>query len=220
MFIGHFALGFGAKAFAPRVSLGALFFAVQFVDLLWPSLLLLGLEQVEIRPGITAVTPLDFVHYPISHSLLMAGVWAVLIGGTYYLLNRQPKAAWVLGACVASHWLLDLIVHRPDLPLAFGDTPVFGFGLWNSLAGTVLVEMSLFALGFWIYLRQTKAIKPTGVYALWGLVTFLLVIYGANLFGPPPPDVQAIAIAGHAQWLFVLWAYWVDRNRENVNPNA
>ncbi len=214
MFIGHFAIGFGAKAAAPRVSLGALFFAVQFVDLLWPSLLLLGMERVEIRPGITAVTPLDFVHYPYTHSLLMAGVWAVLIGGVYYLLNKQPKAALVLGACVASHWFIDLIVHRPDLPLSFADTPVFGLGLWNSLVGTVVVEVLLFVAGLWIYLRHTKAIKPAGVYALWGLVTFLLVTYGANLFGPPPPDVKSIAIAGHAQWLLVLWAYWVDKNRE------
>ncbi|MCB0533872.1 MAG: hypothetical protein H6574_21485 [Lewinellaceae bacterium] len=214
MFIGHFALGFGAKAAAPRVSLGALFFAVQFVDLLWPSLLLLGMERVEIQPGITVVTPLDFVHYPYTHSLLMAGVWAVLIGGVYYLLNKQPKAALVLGACVASHWFIDLIVHRPDLPLSFADTPVVGLGLWNSLVGTVVVEVLLFVAGLWIYLRHTKATKPVGVYALWGLVTFLLVIYGANLFGPPPPDVRAIAIAGHAQWLLVLWAYWVDKNRE------
>jgi hypothetical protein len=216
MFLGHFAIGFGAKSAAPKVSLGTLFFAVQFVDLLWPSLLLLGQEQVEIRPGITAVTPLDFVHYPISHSLLMAGVWALAIGGLYYLLRREPRGAWVLAACVASHWLLDLIAHRPDLPLAFGEGPRFGFGLWNSVAGTVVVEVLLFAAGLWFYLRHTKATKPMGVYTLWGLVTFLLVIYGANLFGPPPPDVQSIAIAGHAQWLLVLWGYWVDRNREMV----
>ena len=213
MFIGHFAIGFGAKAAAPRVSLGALFFAVQFVDLLWPSLLLLGLERVEIQPGITAVTPLDFVHYPISHSLLMAGVWALAIGGLYYLLRKEPRGAWVLAACVASHWLLDLIVHRPDLSLAFGEGPKFGLGLWNSVVGTVVVEILLFTAGLWLYLRHTKALKPVGVYALWGLVTFLLVIYGANLFGPPPPDVQSIAIAGHAQWLLVLWGYWVDQNR-------
>ncbi len=213
MFLGHFAVGFGAKAAAPRVSLGTLFLSVQFVDLLWPTLLLLGVERVEIQPGITAVTPLDFVHYPVSHSLLMAGVWGLAIGGLYYLLRKEPRGAWILGACVISHWLLDLVAHRPDLPLAFGDGPRFGLGLWNSVIGTVAVELLLFTAGFWLYLRSTKAIKPMGVYALWGLVTFLLVIYGANLFGPPPPSVKAIAVAGHAQWLLVLWGYWVDRNR-------
>ncbi len=213
MFLGHFALGFGAKSVAPRVSLGALFFAVQFVDLLWPTLLLLGIERVEIQPGNTAVTPLYFAHYPISHSLLMAAVWAALIGGVYFLLKKEPRSAWVLAAAVASHWVLDLIAHRPDLPLAFGGGPKFGLGLWNSVPATVAVELALFATGFWLYLRHTKATRPMGVYALWGLVTFLLVIYGANLFGPPPPDVKTIAIAGHAQWLLVLWGYWVDRNR-------
>ncbi|TNE64085.1 MAG: hypothetical protein EP344_04015 [Bacteroidetes bacterium] len=214
MFIGHFALGFGAKAAAPRVSLGALFLAVQFVDLLWPTLLLLGLEQVTIEPGITVVTPLNFTHYPISHSLLMGGVWALVIGGLYWLLTRYPRGAWVVGACVVSHWLLDLVVHRPDLPLTFAESPLLGLGLWNSKAGTVVVELGLLATGIWLYLRTTVARNRTGTYALWGLVAFLLITYVSNLFGPPPPDVQSIAIVGHAQWLLVLWGYWVDKNRE------
>lgn len=213
MFIGHFAVGFGAKAAAPRVSLGSLFLAAQFVDLLWPTLLLLGLERVQIVPGITTVTPLDFEHYPITHSLLMAVVWGGLFAWVYWLARKYKAGAAVLGLCVASHWLLDLLVHRPDLPLIPGGATRLGIGLWNSLAATLIVEGLLFVAGLWLYLRSTSAKNRTGRWALWGLVAFLAVIYIANLFGPPPPDVQAIAWAGHLQWLFVIWAYWVDRNR-------
>ncbi|MCB9276947.1 MAG: hypothetical protein H6564_23140 [Lewinellaceae bacterium] len=213
MFIGHFAVGMGAKAAAPRVSLGTLFLAAQFVDLLWPTLLLFGIERVKIVPGITTVTPLDFQHYPITHSLLMGVVWGLLLGGVYWALQKNKRGAIVVGLCVVSHWLLDLVVHRPDLPLIPGGDAHLGLGLWNSLPATVVVEGLLFILGIWLYLRTTTAKNRVGRFAFWGLVAFLAIIYITNLFGPPPPDVKAIAWAGHLQWLFVIWAYWVDRNR-------
>lgn len=216
MFIGHFAVGLGAKAATPKTSLGTLFLAAQFLDLLWPTLLLLGLERVEINPGITKVTPLDFTHYPITHSLLMAVVWGLLFGLVYWLLRKNRKAAIVLGLCVVSHWLLDLLVHRPDLPLFPGGSTKLGLGLWDSLPGTLIVEGIIFAIGLWLYLRTTKAKNKSGQYGFWGLIIFLVAIYISNLFGPPPPSVSAIAWAGHLQWLFVIWAYWVDRNREHV----
>ena len=115
MFIGHFGFGYGAKSVAPKTSLGTLFLAAQFLDLLWPTLLLLGIERVEIRPDMTRSNPLDFVSYPISHSLVMVCVWSVLFASAYWYLRRSTKAAVVIGVCVLSHWLLDLIVHRPDL---------------------------------------------------------------------------------------------------------
>ncbi len=217
MFIGHFAVGMGAKAAAPRVSLGTLFLASQFVDLLWPTLLLFGLERVKIVPGITTVTPLDFEHYPITHSLLMAMVWGLLFGLVYWIFQKNKIGAIVLGLCVASHWLLDLLVHRPDLPLIPGGATRLGIGLWNSLPATLIVEGLLFVLGIWLYLRSTTAKNRVGRFAFWGLAAFLSIIYIANLFGPPPPDVPSIAWAGHLQWLFVLWAYWVDRNRQFVS---
>ncbi|MCB0579653.1 MAG: hypothetical protein KDD10_10140 [Phaeodactylibacter sp.] len=220
MFIGHFAVGFGAKAAAPRVSLGTLFLAAQFVDLLWPTLLLFGLERVKIAPGITRVTPLDFEHYPISHSLLMAFIWGGLFALVYWLARKNRFGAMVLGLCVVSHWALDLLVHRPDLPLIPGGTVRLGIGLWNSLPATLLVEGLLFVAGVWLYFRATTAKNRVGRWALWGLVGFLAAIYVANLFGPPPPDVQAIAWAGHLQWLFVVWAYWVDRNRAPLVPRS
>lgn len=213
MFVGHFGVGFAGKAAAPRVSLGTLFLGAQFVDLLWPTLLLLGLERVEIRPGITRVTPLDFVSYPFSHGLLSVAVWAVLFAGVYLVAKRYPAGAVTLFAAVVSHWFLDLLTHRPDLPLSPWSTTKVGLGLWNSLPATLLVELAIFGGGLLLYLRTTKAVDRTGSIALWGLVGFLLLIYAANLFGAAPPGVEAIAFAGHAQWLLVAWAYWVDRHR-------
>lgn len=218
MFIGHFAVGLGAKAVAPRVSLGTLFLAAQFIDLLWPTLLLLGIERVRIDPGATRVTPLDFEHYPVSHSLAGVLIWALAFAVVYQALRRYPRGAMVLGAAVLSHWLLDAVVHRPDLPLYPGSSVLVGLGLWSSLAGTLLVELALFAGGLWLYLRTTQARDATGRWALWGLVAFLGIIYAANLFGTAPPSVDAIAWVGQAQWLLVVWGYWIDRHREARTP--
>lgn len=219
MFIGHFAVGFGAKSVKPSVSLGTLFLAAQFLDLLWPTLLLVGLERVEITPGITAVNPLDFTHYPITHSLLGACGWGILVGGVYWLIKRNSGAALVVGLCVVSHWLLDLIVHRPDLPMYPGDSPMVGLGLWNSAFGTMLVEGLIFVAGLAIYLRATRALDRAGSIGFWALIGFLLLIYAANLAGPPPENAAAIAWAGQAQWLLVLWAYWLDRHRVPRRPS-
>jgi hypothetical protein len=213
VFVGHFGVGFGAKAAAPKVSLGSLFVAAQFIDLLWPTLLLLGVERVRIDPGTTAVTPLDFVSYPISHSLLTVLGWSLFVAAAYYVLRRDRRGSVVLGLAVLSHWLLDAIVHRPDLPLFPGGSHLVGLGLWSSLTATLLVEVTVFAVGVGLYLRTTRPADAIGTWALWGLVVFLLMIYGANLFGAPPPNVTVLAWVGQAQWLLVAWGYWVDRHR-------
>jgi membrane-bound metal-dependent hydrolase YbcI (DUF457 family) len=215
MFIGHYAVGFGAKRFAPSTSLGTLFLAAQFIDLLWPTLLLFGAERVRIAPGITAFTPLDFEHYPWSHSLLMVVVWGGIFGMVYYVLRRDVRASLVLAIAVLSHWLLDFLTHRPDLPL-WPDATRVGLGLWNSVSGTLVVEVGLFVCGIFLYVRSTRARDATGHWTLWGLVALLCLIYAGNLYGPPPPRVTAIAWVGHAQWLLVAWAYWIDRHREPV----
>ena len=217
MFVGHFGVGFGAKAAAPKTSLGTLFLAAQFIDLLWPSFLLFGFETVAIAPGITTVTPLDFTSYPWSHSLLAVMVWALLFGGVYYLLKRYPRGVWVCAAAVVSHWVLDLLTHRPDLPLAPGAATRVGLGLWNSLPATLIVELGIFAVGIWLYVKTTRATDRVGSIALWSLVGFLLLTYFGNLFGPPPADVTALAWVGHAQWLLIIWAYWIDRHRVVVD---
>lgn len=217
MFVGHFAVGFGLKRATPALSLGVLLLAAQFIDLLWPTLLLLGLEHVEISPGITAVVPLDFVDYPISHSLLAVCGWALLVGGLCGWWRRQWLTGLICGAAVLSHWFLDLLTHRPDLPLIPGGETKVGLGLWSSLPATLIVELGLFAVGVALYARSTRALNRRGAWGLWGLVGFLLLVHMGNLFGPPPPTVEAIAITGHAQWLLVLWAWWLDRHRTSLS---
>jgi membrane-bound metal-dependent hydrolase YbcI (DUF457 family) len=128
MFVGHFALGLAAKRVAPAVSLGTWFLAVQLVDLVWPFLLLAGLEHVRIAPNITAFTPLDFYDYPITHSLLGGVVWAGLLAIVSRGFYRDPRALALIAAGVLSHWVLDAIVHRPDLPL-LPSGPYIGLGL-------------------------------------------------------------------------------------------
>jgi len=213
MFLGHFAVGFAAKLAAPRVSLGTLFLAAQFVDLLWPTFLLLGWERVEIEPGATRVTPLDFVWYPLSHSLVMVLVWAVLLGCLYGWARHYVRGAVVVALGVVSHWLLDALVHRPDLPLVLGGGAEVGLGLWHSLPATLIVELLVFFVAVGLYVRRTVAIDRAGSIGLWGLVALLVAIYLGNLFGPPPPSVAAIAWVGEAQWLLVALGYWIDRHR-------
>ncbi len=218
MFIGHYAVAFAAKRAAPQTSLGTLFLGAQLVDLLWPVLMLLGLEHARIDPGNTAVTPLDFYDYPISHSLLAVLIWSVVVGGAYFAGSRHKRGAWVLGLCVLSHWVLDFLTHRPDLPLGFGESAKVGLGLWNSPVGTILVEAGLFIAGVLLYLSTTRQEDRIGLYGFWALVVLLVAIYAVNIVGPPPPDISVVAVAGNASWLFILWAYWVDKHRSSPMP--
>jgi hypothetical protein len=216
MFIGHFGAGLAAKSITPRPSLGTLFLASQFIDLIWPVFLIIGAERVELDPGNTVVTPLNFVSYPLSHSALAVLGWSVLVGIAYYAFRRQRKDSLVLGALVMSHWVLDLLSHRPDLPVVpWGDLKL-GMGLWNSLPLTIVVEGALFVLGVVLYLKTTRARDAKGSFGFWGLVVFLVVMYLMNLFGPPPPSVEPIGYVGLLQWLLIAWAYWVDRHRGPV----
>jgi hypothetical protein len=128
MFAGHFGVGFGLKRWAPALSLGTLFLAAQWVDLVWPTLLLLDLEHVRNEPGATKLTPLDFYDYPLTHSLLAACLWAVGFALGYGLLSRSKWAAGVCAFGVISHWGLDLLVHRPDLLLVPGGELRLGLG--------------------------------------------------------------------------------------------
>ena len=215
MFIGHFAVAFGAKRAAPAVSLGTLFLACQLADLLWPVLVLAGVERFEVEPGATVVTPLNFIHYPYSHSLLALVLWGAAFALVYKLLRRSLWVApVVLAAVVLSHWVLDYATHRPDMPVTFASPQKVGLGLWNSLPGTLIVELLLFGIGVALYLRATAPRDRTGTIAFSALVTFLLVVYFANLFGPPPPNEETVAWGSMMMWLIVAWAYWVDRHRQ------
>lgn len=215
MFIGHYALAFGAKRIAPTVSLGMLFLACQFADLLWPTLLLLGYERVEIDPGNTAFTPLNFISYPYSHSLVMLLAWAAVLALAYTTIRGgTAQAAVVIAGLVLSHFVLDFITHRPDLPITTSGATKVGLGLWNAPIATLIIESVMFVIGVLVYGMTRKEQGRAVGTGLWVLVGVLVALYFANAFGPPPPNVMAIAVAGHALWLFVAWAYWVDRNRQ------
>lgn len=214
MFLGHFGLGFGAKKAVPEVSLGTLFIACQFADLLWPTLVLLGIERLEIEPGATRMTPLNFVSYPYSHSLLMLCVWGVAFGVIYAGIRRSRlRAAAALALLVVSHWVLDVVTHRPDMPLTVSGSTRLGLGLWSSVRGTLAAELIAFLVGFVLYARSTVARDRVGSIGLWSLVLFMVVVYAASVFGPPPPSPRAVAWSAQAMWLLVVWGYWVDNHR-------
>ncbi len=214
MFIGHFAVGFAAKRVANRASLGTYVAAALFLDILWPVFLLLGVEHVRIAPGDTAFTPFDFVSYPWSHSLLMAALWSLVFGSGHYVMRRDKTTAKMLAAVVFSHWILDWVTHRPDLPLAPGMAFKTGLGLWNSIPATIAVEVAIFlALALW-YERATEPLDRVGLWAWYAMIGFLLCIYGASLAPPPPPGAeQMVAFVTIGLWIFVPWAAWVDRHR-------
>jgi hypothetical protein len=217
MFIGHFAVALAAKKAAPKTSLGTLAIAVTFVDLLWPVFLLLGVEHVRIDPGNTAFTPLDFYDYPISHSLLTTIGWSIGFGLVYYVLRHSIKSALILAGCVASHWVLDFISHRPDMPLMPGVNKYVGLGLWNSVPATIIVEGAIFAIGILIYLRSTTALDRTGRYAFWSFVVFLVLAWLGSAAASPPPNVTALAIGALSAWLLIVWTYWIDRHRRSTS---
>lgn len=212
MFIGHFAVALGAKRAAPRIPLGLLIGAAIALDLIWPVFLLAGIETVRIDPGNTAFTPLAFFHYPWSHSLAMALVWGVVTAAVAFPRLRSSAAATLTGAVVVSHWVLDFVTHRPDLPLWPGGD-VYGLGLWNSIPGTFLVEGLLFAAAAGAYASAFPARDATGRWAFRALLVFVSIIWISGPFSPPPPSSTAIAIVGLLLWLFPLWASWIERHR-------
>ena len=215
MFIGHIAVGLAAKKATPRLSLAVLIAAALLADMIWPILVLLGVEQVRIAPGATRMTPLDFVSYPWSHSLLMLAVWGLIFG--WVVRRRDKHALAVVAALVVSHWVLDVVTHRPDMPLyPFG--PRVGLGLWNSVPATVAIEIAMFAAGAWVYFRTTRARDRIGVASIWILLVLLLAIYtGDAISAAPPPSAAAIAVVGIiAGVLFTVWSWWADAHRDAV----
>ena len=213
MFLGHFGVAFGAKRVEPRVSLGGYAFAAQFLDELWPILVLAGVEHARPAPGLMAANQIDFISYPISHSLLMAVVWGVLIGALYFAIRRYRRGAIVLGLTVVSHWVLDLPMHRADLPLWPGSSIVVGLGAWRSIQLTLLLDGGTFLVGLVLYLRASRARDRVGSWALWALVVLLVAVFLGGTLGPPPPTVRTIAMSALSLWLVVLWMFWIDRHR-------
>ena len=216
MFIGHYALALAAKRAAPRASLGALFAATSLADLLWPLFLLLGRERAHIVPGPNPFLTLWLDSIPISHSLVTLIGWGAVFGLAYRTLTGDARGGVVIALLVVSHWVLDFVTHRPDMPLYPGGRGV-GLGLWNSVSGTVVTESVMFAAGSWLYAAGTRARDRVGTYGFWALIAVLLLSYAGSLFSPPPPTQTALAVGGIIfGWLFVLWAAWADGHRETV----
>jgi len=214
MFIGHFAVGFASKRVAPKSSLAVLLAAPLLADLLWPVFLLLGIERVEVTPSANPFLNLTFLSYPWSHSLVMGCIWALLFAGIYYAVTRYTPGTVMIAIGVVSHWVLDVITHRPDMPLSPWSSTLFGFGLWESVPATVIVESLMFVAGIWIYARSTTARDRIGHYAWWGLVAFTAFGYVMSLLPAKPPGVTAIGwTALSLGILTAVWAWWADRHR-------
>jgi membrane-bound metal-dependent hydrolase YbcI (DUF457 family) len=212
MFIGHFAVGLAGRRLTPGISLAIWFLAAQLLDVIWPVLILTGIEHVRIEPGNTAFTPLNFYDYPISHSLVGTAVWASLMWLVWRLWRGAAGAA-LLFAGVVSHWILDFISHRPDMPV-LPHGPYVGLGLWNSVPLTLAVESAMFVAGVLIYAR---AARPR--VRFWVFVAVLYVLYLASAFGPPPPSVPAIGWVSLAGIAIILpWAWWADRDSDGRGP--
>jgi len=181
--------------------------------LLWPIFLLLGWEQVSITQSTNPFLTLDFTNYPWSHSLAMELVFGAALGAVYFAVTRYSVGAIVVALLVPSHWVLDLIVHRPDLPLYPGGTAPFGFGLWTNPTATMIVEGIVFVAGLTIYARATRPRDRIGRNGLWALAAFLVVLYLVSSFSPPPPSVKVLAWSAMIGWPLTLWPWWVDRHR-------
>jgi hypothetical protein len=224
MFLGHYGVAFALKRVEPKVSLGTLFVAVQLADVLWGCFLLIGWEQVRIDPSAGAVAPLEFVHYPISHSLVGSLAWALAAGALYYSwptrdTSRHWQAAVLVAVAAASHWFLDVIVHFPDLPLAGDGSPQFGFGVWGNLPLTIALELLVFGAGVAVYVIRRSHRHPARPGPLIGLVLLLLALYAASVVGPPPPSETAIAVTDLIGLLaLAALAARVDRRAEPAEP--
>ncbi len=219
MFLGHYGVALALKRAEPRLSLGTLFFSVALVDTAWGAFLLAGWESARIVPGLTPVTPLEFTSYPLSHSLVAAFGWGLLIAAIMYSWPTRDTSrhhrlkAVIAGVAVASHWFLDLLVHLPDLPLAGDTTAKVGFGLWRHLAATLALETVLFGAGLVIYMRWRRARHPAGSNRVLLLAGILVALYAVSLLSPPPPSLQAVGIVTIAGTLgLAALAAWADRS--------
>lgn len=213
MFVGHLAVAMGAKKVEPELSLGAAVTAAFALDLVWPLLLLAGVETVRVDPGNTAFTHLAFDSYPWTHSLATVLLWSAIAGVAGKRLFGSWRAATVIGSLVLSHWVLDWVTHRPDLPLWPGG-PLAGLGLWQSIPGTIAVEGALLALGLTAYLKSTTPLDRRGTGAIVGLVGLTVLIWASQPWAPLPESSTAVAGGALVLWLLVPWAFWIDRHRE------
>jgi len=198
MFVGHCAVALVAKRAEPTINLGTFVFAAMFADFAWCVFMLLGVEHVQFKSGMGAGNYFYATNIAMSHSLLMDAVWATLLGSVYFLV-------------VLSHWLLDVVSHRPDMPIAPGMHAHVGLGLWNSIPATLLVEGGFWSLAIILYVRVTRPKSLTGTFVFWSGVVLLTLVWFSNIAGPPPQNPRAAPFASLIIFsVTVAWAYWVD----------
>jgi len=222
MFIGHYGIGLALKKVEPRLSLGLLIFGAIMLDILFGLFLLSGIEHAKIVPGATVVSPFEFYDYPLSHSALGAFMWATAGFLTYWLWPtgdrmQRKRPAFILTIAIFSHFILDVISHTPDMTISGNNSPILGLSLWNSLAGTMIVELGILFIGIYLYRSATHSVSSSGKYGFALMILILMVLYIGNIFGPPPPDMKAVAVTMTAgQLALVALAFWVDRNRITI----
>jgi uncharacterized MnhB-related membrane protein len=215
MFVGHYGPAYAANVARRTIPLWVLFIAVQLLDVWWAIFVLLGIEKVRIVPGITATSPFDLYYMPYTHSLIGSVIWSIGAGLLYYLFRTRDGriAAAIVGAAVFSHWVLDLLVHRPDLSM-YDDTLKVGLGLWNYPIPAILLELAVLFGGIFLYLRTTRAITPFGRYGMVIFGVAMAIIQSIAFFGPPPASVKANAVTTLALYaIFTGAVWWLEKQR-------
>lgn len=215
MFIGHYGVSFALKRAEPRLSLGLLFLAVQALDVLFSALVLAGVEKMRIVPGFTASNPYDLYFMPYTHSLAGAAVWSLLAMGAFLAARRRSiAAAGLVAAAVFSHFVLDVPMHTPDLPLLGAHSPKLGLGLWNHRWVSLGLELLCLGAGLVLYLRATRPVRPGAAWVTGVAIAILTLLAVANPLFPPPPSGAAFAIKALAAYAaLTILGEWLDRNR-------
>lgn len=220
MFVGHYGVSFAARRVGGKVPLWVWFIAVQWMDVVWSVLVLLGIEKLRIVPGFTEANSLDLYYMPYTHGLPGSIVISFVLGAIVALLTsgRRVTTFFLVAAASFSHWILDLIVHVPDLPL-YDNSGKVGFGLWRHVVWSLPLELIVLGLGAWFYSRGVRFVGARGRYVFWGFVAFASVTQMYANFGPPPSSPTAMGItalmlyavlAGLAAW--VEWFATVSRD--------
>ena len=215
MFVGHYGPALAGKAVQKSIPLWVLFLAVQLLDVFWSIFVLLGIEKVRIVPGITVTNPLDLYYMPYTHSLPAALLWAIGAGLVYRRFRSSDgwRGAGIVGGAVFSHWVLDFLVHRPDLAM-YDDTLKVGLGLWNYPVIASGLEIASLFVGMYLYYRATRPVTSGGRY---GMVIFglaMLGVQGRVFFGPPPPTDNSAAITALSAYIVLAGvAYWLEQKR-------
>jgi hypothetical protein len=213
MLVGHYAVGFFGKKLAPRASLGVLVFAAMAADILWCAFLLAGVERVEFTSGRGAGQYFRAVNIGLSHSLAMDLFWAVLLAAGVYLFTRYARGAVIVFLAVLSHWMLDVVAHRPDMPIGPGPGPTLGLGMWTSVPITLLVEGGFWLVALIVYARSHLFSSRARVWGFWVGSLILTVSWYGNITGTPPTNARSASIVSLFFFsISVVWAYWIDRS--------